>query len=242
MSAPPLRIPQIAIADTPVVTREQMVEIDRVMIEELGITLIQMMENAGSALAALAGALVPAYPAQVAVLAGRGNNGGGALAAGRRLAARGHAVSVVTTAPRAGFEGVPRHQLDICAALPVPVSDHLPDDPDGFDLILDGVIGYSLAGEPRGAAADAIAWINARRAAACISLDVPSGFDAGAGKPSGRMVRPDAILTLAALKTGLAEAAGDTPVYLADISVPAALMRSIAGKPVPSRTDLVRLV
>ncbi len=235
-------IPEIAIADTPVVSREQMVEIDRVMIEELGITLIQMMENAGRALAALAERLVSGYPARVAIVAGRGNNGGGALTGGRRLAARGHGVSVFATAPRERFEGVPRQQLDICAALSVPIADRLPDDPDAFDLILDGVIGYSLTGAPGGAAADAIDWINARRTATCISLDVPSGFDAAAGKPSARMVRPDAILTLAALKTGLAEAAAGAPLYLADISVPAKLMTSVAGRPVASRADLVRLV
>jgi NAD(P)H-hydrate epimerase len=235
-------IPEIAIADAPVVTRAQMLEIDRVMVEELGILLIQMMENVGRALAALAEDLVSAHPARIAVLAGRGNNGGGALTGGRRLAARGHAVSVFITTPRDTFEGIPRQQLDICAALSVPIADRLPEEPDAFGLILDGVIGYSLTGAPRGAAADAIDWINARRAATCVSLDVPSGFDAAAGQPSERMARADAILTLAALKTGLAEAAGGIPIYLADISVPAALLQSSAGRAVPSHRDLVRVV
>lgn len=235
-------VPEIAIADTPVVSRDQMVEIDRVMVEELGIELVQMMENAGRNLAALGEHLVATHPARVAVLAGRGNNGGGALTAGRRMAARGHAVAIFTTVPRPAFAGISRQQLDICAALTIPIAEELPPDPDAFDLLFDGLIGYSLAGAPRGTTADAIEWINARRSATCISLDVPSGFDAGAARPARPMVRPDAILTLAALKTGLVEAAADAPIYLADISVPVTLMRSVAGRPVPARADLVRLV
>jgi len=63
----------------PWLTTELMVEVDRLLIEDLGIELIQMMENAGRSMAVLAlRKLRDAYPAaRVVVLAGPGGNGGG---------------------------------------------------------------------------------------------------------------------------------------------------------------------
>ncbi len=59
----------------PGLTEEQMREVDRIMIEDLGIELMQMMENAGRNLAELA--LRRFNAASAAVLAGPGGNGGG---------------------------------------------------------------------------------------------------------------------------------------------------------------------
>ena len=67
-----------------------MVEVDRIMEDDFGIGLIQMMENAGRALARLAQALLLDKPGRVLALAGRGGNGGGVLTAARRLAGWGH--------------------------------------------------------------------------------------------------------------------------------------------------------
>src|SRR3990172_4980158 len=69
------------------VTTEQMVEVDRAMMEEYGISLVRMMENAGRNLAELArfklGGRVEGKT--VALLAGAGNNGGGGMVAARHL-------------------------------------------------------------------------------------------------------------------------------------------------------------
>ena len=72
----------------PTVTRAQMMEVDRLMTEEYGITLLQMMENAGRDLAQLARDMVGAdmQNKRIAVLCGGGNNGGGGMAAARHLA------------------------------------------------------------------------------------------------------------------------------------------------------------
>ena len=68
-------------------TATQMLEVDRIMIEDLEIELIQMMENAGRNLAQL---ILDRYnPDTVTVLAGSGGNGGGGLVAARHLANRG---------------------------------------------------------------------------------------------------------------------------------------------------------
>ena len=71
----------------PTLTRDQMVEVDRSMIEDFGIELLQMMENAGRHLAHLTRDRFLGGDARdkaVTVLAGTGGNGGGALVAARR--------------------------------------------------------------------------------------------------------------------------------------------------------------
>jgi len=70
----------------PAVTAAEMAEVDRVAVDEVGLRLLQMMENAGRTLAAQVRALADG---PVTVLAGSGGNGGGGLAAARELANRG---------------------------------------------------------------------------------------------------------------------------------------------------------
>jgi NAD(P)H-hydrate epimerase len=85
--------------------------------------------------------------------------------------------------------------------------------------IIDGLIGYSLQGAPRGPTAALIHWCNGSTAPV-LSLDVPSGIDSTTGSAPGDCLRPDRTLTLALPKTGLAPAATGALV-LADIGLPA---------------------
>ena len=139
--------------DIPYLTTEQMIEVDRAMIEDFKIELIQMMENAGRNLASLARErFLDGDPSgkRVVVLAGTGGNGGGALVAARRLHNWGALVRVFATKPASDFAPVPAHQLDIVTRMKVPVSQAAGrvEEPTP-DVILDGVIGYSLKGAPR---------------------------------------------------------------------------------------------
>ena len=107
----------------PWLNTKQMVEVDRAMIEDLGIGLIQMMENAGRALADLARErFLDRDPTgkKVTVLAGRGGNGGGALVCARRLVGWGANVGVVLSRPDDAFDDVPGHQLAILRKMSVP--------------------------------------------------------------------------------------------------------------------------
>ncbi|MFQ5409356.1 MAG: NAD(P)H-hydrate epimerase, partial [Anaerolineales bacterium] len=109
----------------PYVTTDQMREVDRAMIEDYHIELIQMMENAGRNLAQLARArFLSGDPRgkHVAVLAGSGGNGGGALVCARRLHNWGARVQVLVTKPDADFTPVPAHQLDVLRRMQVPVA------------------------------------------------------------------------------------------------------------------------
>ncbi|NIR41987.1 MAG: NAD(P)H-hydrate epimerase, partial [Actinobacteria bacterium] len=91
----------------------QMAEADRLAIEEFGISLLQMMEHAGSNLAGLVNALAP--EGTVTVLAGGGNNGGGGLCAARHLINSGRRVDVVLSSNRVG--PAPAHHLRTLAAM-----------------------------------------------------------------------------------------------------------------------------
>jgi hypothetical protein len=115
------RYPQVSADEIGWLTEAQMIEVDRIMIEDLRIELIQMMENAGSNLAEL---VIELYaPESVAVLAGSGGNGGGGLVAARHLSNRGVDVTASVALPWTGCRAdrvergkwragrVPRHSI-----------------------------------------------------------------------------------------------------------------------------------
>lgn len=216
-------LPKRGIAAVPAVTRGQMEAIDRLMTEDLGIALIQMMENAGLWLAELARRLAPdgLHGSRFLVAAGTGNNGGGGLAAARRLHAWGAGVEVVTTADGDAYHGVPGQQLRAIRQMGVPVrifDGSLPP----HDLVLDAIIGYGLHGPPEGHAAALIDAVNLSPAPA-VSLDAPSGLDVDSGTAPGAAVRAAATLMLALPKAGLVRPAAAPfagELYLADLGVP----------------------
>ena len=223
-----------------------MIEVDRAMIEEYHIELIQMMENAGRAFAELArrqmGGTVKGH--SVVVLCGHGNNGGGGMTAARRLHIWGANVVVALTKSADELRGIPAHQLDILKRMNIPVLEHnsLPSTPD---LILDAIIGYSLSGAPRGTAADFIHWANNQNVP-IISLDTPSGLDVTSGIAYDPAIRATATLTLALPKHGLLNPEAKNLVgelYLADISVPPELYvnMGITVPPLFAESDLIRV-
>lgn len=134
------------------------------MIEDFKIDLVQMMENAGRNLADLARARFlngDPQSRKVTALAGTGGNGGGSLVCARWLHNRGALVTVFAARPGHEFTPVPARQLEILRRMQVDVSQAGGlDSAERPELIIDGVIGYSLQGAPRGAAADLIRWAN----------------------------------------------------------------------------------
>lgn len=220
----------------PSVTIAQMREVDRLMVEEMGISLLQMMENAGRALAEQARRLLggDVRGQRIVVLAGRGGNGGGGLVAARRLFIWGARVSVVLGQEREAFRGVPKHQLTILDHIGVPVRSVDSAGPiDGLlgtaDLVIDALIGYSLRGAPREPIASLIRIAN-RSGIRLLSLDIPSGLSGDSGEPFDPTIRATATVTLALPKAGLMKPAARRWVgnlYLADISVPEAVYQRI---------------
>ena len=205
------------------------------MIQEYGIVLLQMMENAGRNLAQLAVKRAGGVDdRRFLVLAGKGNNGGDGLVAARHLSNMGGSVRVLLTAPADELVDVPGHQASILRKMAVELSSTPAPDLrrplfDEADLIVDALIGYGLAGAPRGEAAALIDLANAI-GRPIVSLDIPSGVDSGSGKAYEPSVRAVATLTLALPKTGLGapETRGRLgDLYLADLGVPPGLYRRL---------------
>ncbi len=215
--------------ELPYLTTSQMIEVDRAMMEDFRIDLIRMMENAGRNLAHLARVrFLGGDPRgkKVVLLAGTGGNGGGALVCARRLHNWGAQVTVYVTRPDEEFTPVPAHQRDILRRMNVPVhpGEAVAGD-ESADLVIDGVIGYSLRGAPTGTAGKLIRWANAQNAPV-LSLDAPSGVDITTGTVFDPAVKATATMTLALPKEGLRAPGVNAHVgelYLADISVPPSL-------------------
>lgn len=241
------------LGDLAVVDRPQMVEVDRLMIEDYRIELIQMMENVGRNLAHLTRArFLDGDPRgkTIVSLAGSGGNGGGALVAARRLACWGGDVVVVLAQPADRMTPVPRHQLDIIERMGIKVLDvaNLADLPSNVVAVLDGLIGYSLSGDPTGDPAHLINWAN-QQEAPIIALDVPSGYDAAVGVVRDPAIRAAATLTLALPKPGLQSSCAHKVVgelYVADISVPPDLYArrslDLPVDPIFATSDIVKIV
>ncbi|MCH8062337.1 MAG: NAD(P)H-hydrate epimerase [Chloroflexi bacterium] len=235
----------------PFVSTDQMREVDRAMVEDYGIALVQMMENAGRELANLARSrFLDGAPIgrRVVILCGSGGNGGGGLVCARRLLGWGADVMVWISSPATRFQGVPRLQLEILESLKVPIieADEVPELPDAH-LIVDAVIGYSLDGAPRGAAAGLIRAANAHDAPV-LSLDAPSGVDTSSGTAYDPSIKATATMTLALPKEGLRSEEAKAKVgelYLADIGVPPSLYSrpplELAVGPIFAEQQILRL-
>ncbi len=223
--------------ELPLLSTDQMREVDRLMIEVFDIQLIQMMENAGRDLALLAKRMLHGDLADrpIVVLAGRGNNGGGGLVAARHLLNWGAWVQVLLSHRPAEYRGIPAHQLGILERMGLPIA--WAEEGWGLppaDLIIDAVIGYGLRGDPQGGAKALINLANSS-IAPILSLDAPSGLDMESGALSSPAIRAEATLTLALPKAGLLGEAGQSAMgdlYLGDISVPPQLYEAL-GLDVP---------
>jgi NAD(P)H-hydrate epimerase len=141
------------------------------------------------------------------------------MVAARHLAVAGADVSVVLDRPPERLAAVPHKQYSILRAMGVEMSI-APGDLGPADLVVDALLGYSQAGEPRGATASLIEGSTGRR---LLALDVPSGLELETGTLHDPHVRAEATLTLALPKSGLHTGNAKAAVgelFLADISIP----------------------
>ncbi len=239
------RLPLVARSSFPTLDLAQAREMDRLMIEELGVPLERMMENAGRAITVVARARLGGSVAnrQIAVYAGRGGNGGGGLVAARHLANGGARVRVVTAGPSERLAPTTRSQWEIARAMGIPCAVGATPAARA-DLVIDALHGYALRGNPRPETAQLI---RALAGDAVVSVDVPSGLEVASGALVEPHVRADATVALAAPKRGTfvpasRDAVGD--VYVADISVPGLVFERLEERILPDvfdRGGVVRL-
>ncbi|MCW3014996.1 MAG: NAD(P)H-hydrate dehydratase [Solirubrobacterales bacterium] len=177
-----------------------------------------LMERAGSGLAMLAAHLLPDGP--IAVLCGKGNNGGDGFVAARLLHAAGRDVRVLTTSVAEDSTGDAAHNLARLATRPRPFD---PAALEGCTGAIDALLGTGVTGAPRGAVARAVRALRASKLPV-VACDVPSGVDADTGAiPDPEIVvQAVATVTFAAAKPGLWIAPGKLhagAVHVVDIGV-----------------------
>jgi hydroxyethylthiazole kinase-like uncharacterized protein yjeF len=188
-----------------------------------------LMQRAAFALARRCAELLGmVYGSRVVVLAGSGGNGGDALYAGARLAARGARVDalLLTESADAGALAALR-----TAGGRVAVAGTAADVAllDAADLVLDGMVGIGATGalrEPMARLASLLDDATGRSTATVVAVDVPSGVDASTGEIVGVAVRADVTVTFGARKIGLvvapgAEHAGQVELVDIGLSLPA---------------------
>ncbi len=201
---------------------EQARELDRIAMEQFALGDGVLMERAGAAAFTFLRRRWPGARS-LAVVCGRGNNGGDGYVVARLAQEAGLSPRVLTVAgePAAGDAaaalvrareaGVPLAALDGAAL-------------GGADVIVDAVFGTGLERPVEGVWAQALAAINAAQAPV-LALDLPSGLHADSGRILGVAVRADATVSFIALKAGLFTADGPDcggVVIFEDLGVPEA--------------------
>jgi NAD(P)H-hydrate epimerase len=209
---------------------DQMRAIDRWAIEQRGVPSLDLMERAGAGLARVAETVSTDGP--IAVLCGKGNNGGDGLVAARLLRDAGRPVTVVAAGDLQAMSGDAAANLRrLPGGAPVALGEVSLGD---FALAIDALLGTGFQGEPRGLVAEAIESLNAA-APPVISADVPSGVDASTGVVHGVAVHAAHTVTFHAAKPGLWVSPGKQRaghVDVIDIGIP-------RGAPVGSDVGLI---
>jgi hydroxyethylthiazole kinase-like uncharacterized protein yjeF len=197
-----------------------MAEADRIASDELGIPLELLMENASHQIAAAARLFLGGVAGKrIVAFAGSGNNGGDALGALRHLSGWGAEVRAVLSGPADRLRPLARRQHDILGKLGMPRDALAVDE---ADLLIDGLLGYSVTGAPRDAVAELIRAANASRLP-ILAVDLPSGMHPDTGEPLGVTIRAALTVTLALPKRGLLTTRSHALVgdlLLADIGIP----------------------
>ena len=208
-----------------IVTAAAMRSLDRLTVERLGLSDKDLMENAGSAVAAFVHRQFSSRP--VKVFCGKGANGGDGLVAARKLHQQGATVEVFLLAEPSQFSGSAAIMLEM---LPVKaavlaseeeVSAALSEVKSSESVVIDAILGTGFRPPVTGLTTAVIAAINAS-GAPVVSVDLPSGSEADSEQPSPPpdAIRASAIVTFTAFKPVHAFAYGHVPTMVASIGTP----------------------
>jgi len=215
---------------------EQMAELDRRTIEELGIPGLHLMEAAAVAcVEAITTRYSPFLTRGSLILCGPGNNGGDGLAIARLLADGGHRAEVVLLRSEAGLSGDAATQLERAHQAGVAIRVvSLGDQALNLDerttlekpgLMVDALFGMGLCRDLEGVTAELVGVIERWRDAGVpvLSVDIPSGVDGGSGQVLGAAVAADLTVSFAAPKRGHYQEPGRSlrgELVIADIGIP----------------------
>ncbi len=179
---------------------------------------LELMERAGEGLARVVAEHVPA--GRIAVVCGKGNNGGDGFVAARLLRRSGRDVDVLALSPAQWLSEDARAMLaKLPGEAPVAYDAALLAKAHG---IVDALLGTGSSGAPKDPVARAIEEISGAKGRV-IAADIPSGVDASTGEVPGVAVRAVATATFHRAKPGLWIAPGKAhagAVTVIDIGIP----------------------
>jgi NAD(P)H-hydrate epimerase len=217
---------------------KQMREIDRQSIEECFIPSLVLMENAALRVTELLEKkFAPLASKQIAVVCGKGNNGGDGLAVARHLKNRFAArvtVWLLATEEELKNEALAQAKMAKASGLNLKVITALPKsdfdwpefDLSGADLIIDAIFGTGMKGAVSGVPAKIIQKINSS-GKPVVSIDIPSGLETDTGQAEGAVVQAHFTVSFVLPKYGLlvypgAKYAGELTV--AELGTPPSLI------------------
>jgi NAD(P)H-hydrate epimerase len=216
-----------------VMSRDEVRAVDRWAIEEIGVSGVVLMENAGRSCAELVReSLKDVDRPQVCIFCGTGNNGGDGYVIARHLLNAAFGVRVVVCGTREKIGGDARANLEILERLGHEIELLDPAEADvagrvralagGADMVVDALFGTGLRGPLRGdygALVDAINDLGVP----ILAVDIPSGLDCDTGEPLGTAIRAACTVTFVAAKRGFAASGGagayTGQIYVASIGV-----------------------
>ena len=223
-----------------VLNTAQMRDADRRTISDLGVPSLVLMEAAGRQVVA---ALESRWPLgadrRIAVVCGKGNNGGDGFVVARILAARGAAVRVYLAAPEADVGGDAEVNLSALrraggAVVDVPSAsawEAARGDLERCDLVVDALFGTGLTRPLAGHWRSVVGDLDASDVPV-VSIDLPSGLSADTPELIGEAAAAALTVTLGAPKLPLLldpAAARAGTVLVADIGIPATVVGELAG-------------
>jgi NAD(P)H-hydrate epimerase len=208
-------------------------EIDRLATERHGVPSLDLMENAAlEVVRAIEEEYGSLAGRRIVVLAGKGNNGGDALAVARLLLNRKAEVKVFLLVKGEDLAGDAAVQWGKCRDLPLAVREAVDQSAveaalARADLAVDGLFGTGLKSPLTGVARSVVEALNGARLQGVVAIDLPSGVDADSGAVLGAAVHATTTVTLALPKRGLFLYPGAGYVgklRVADIGIPAPLL------------------
>jgi NAD(P)H-hydrate epimerase len=220
-----------------ILSRAQVREVDRRAIEDLGMSGLVLMENAGRGCVDVLAQLGTRGP--VAVCCYKGNNGGDGFVMARHLALRDIAARVLLWCdPRelrgdaaANYEILVRSGSSPVVFAPRHDPARLARELEGVEWIVDALLGTGAEGEPRPPLDEVIDALNAHPVRK-LAVDVPSGLDCDTGRPARPTFRADHTCTFVAEKPGFSSPTAAPfvgRVRVVDIGVPRNFIDRVAA-------------
>jgi ADP-dependent NAD(P)H-hydrate dehydratase / NAD(P)H-hydrate epimerase len=212
-------------------------ELDRRAIQDLGIPSLVLMENAGRSTYEILRREFPDLSGEVAVVAGRGNNGGDGFVVARYLADAGIPVAVFLLGAQEQVSGDARVNLEILTRLGVAVTEVRTDQDLNpaihrlakAGLIVDALLGTGLNSPVQGVMAALMERLNHLRAPV-LAVDIPTGLCADTGAVLGVALQAQVTVTYGWPKLGQVLPPGRDYVgrlWQVDISIPPILAREV---------------